>query len=75
VSSTLAFESRLLMLEVFEVDVSEVLRRFTLYSTIDRSKTSKRTKTKQSIDQYIINNMMQWLDRFCRYKNFGTKIT
>jgi hypothetical protein len=32
------------MLEVFEVDVSEVLWRFTLYSTIGRPKTSKRTK-------------------------------
>jgi hypothetical protein len=32
------------MLEVFEVDVLEVLRWFTLYSTIGRPETSKRTK-------------------------------
>jgi hypothetical protein len=41
---TLAFESRLLLLEVFEVDVLEILQRFTLYSTIARPETSKRTK-------------------------------
>jgi hypothetical protein len=41
---TLAFESRLLMLEVFEVDVLEVLRWFTQYSTIGRLETSWRTK-------------------------------
>jgi hypothetical protein len=44
VSRTLAFKSLLLMLEVFEVDVQEVLRRFALYSMIDRPKTGKRTK-------------------------------
>jgi hypothetical protein len=44
VSRTLAFESRLLILEVFEVDVLEVLWWFTLYLTIDMPKTSKRTK-------------------------------
>jgi hypothetical protein len=41
------------MLEVFEVDVLEVLRRFTLYSTISRPKTSKRIKintTEQKIE-------------------------
>jgi hypothetical protein len=43
-SRTLAFESHLLLLEVFEVDVLEILRRFTLYSMIDRLETSKRTK-------------------------------
>jgi hypothetical protein len=32
------------MLKVFEVDVLEILRWFTLYSTIDRSKMSKKTK-------------------------------
>jgi hypothetical protein len=41
---TLAFESRLWLLEVFEVDVLEILGRFTLYSMIDRPETSKRTK-------------------------------
>jgi hypothetical protein len=34
----------LLLLEVFTVDVLEILRRFTLYSMIDRPETSKRTK-------------------------------
>jgi hypothetical protein len=43
-SRTLAFESRLLMLEVFEVDVLEVLRSLVLYATIGRLETSKRTK-------------------------------
>jgi hypothetical protein len=39
------------MLKVFEVDVLEVLRRFTLYSMIDRTETSKRKKTEQqSVD-------------------------
>jgi hypothetical protein len=52
-SRTLAFESRLLMLEVFEVDVLEVLRWFTLYSTIGRPETSKRTKNKIKIKQSI----------------------
>jgi hypothetical protein len=32
------------MLKVFKVDVLEVLRWFTLYSTIGRPETSKRTK-------------------------------
>jgi hypothetical protein len=40
---TLAFESHLLLLEVFEVDVLEVLRQLTLYATIDRPETSMRT--------------------------------
>jgi hypothetical protein len=52
-SRTLAFESRLLMLEVFEVDVLEVLRWFTLYSTIGRPETSKRIKNKIKIKQSI----------------------
>jgi hypothetical protein len=43
-SRTLAFESHLLMLEVFEVDVLEVLRSLVLYATIGRLETSKRTK-------------------------------
>jgi hypothetical protein len=41
---TLAFESCLLMLEVFEVNVLEILRWFTLYSANGRPETSKRTK-------------------------------
>jgi hypothetical protein len=32
------------MLKVFEVDVLEVLRQFTLYSTIDRPETNKEIK-------------------------------
>jgi hypothetical protein len=34
----------LLLLEVFEVDVLEILQRFTLYLTIDIPETSKGTK-------------------------------
>jgi hypothetical protein len=37
---TLAFESYLLLLEVFEVDVLEILWQLTLYTTIDRSKNN-----------------------------------
>jgi hypothetical protein len=36
---TLAFESRLLLLEVFEVDVLDVLWQLALYTTIDRPET------------------------------------
>jgi hypothetical protein len=72
---TLAFESRLLLLEVFKVDVLEILQQLVLYKMISRLETSKRTKEiKQYSKQRIINNMMQWLDRFCRYETFGTKI-
>jgi hypothetical protein len=41
---TLAFESHLLMFEVFEVDVLENLQRFALYLMIDRLEKSNRTK-------------------------------
>jgi hypothetical protein len=44
VSRTLAFEFHLLLLEVIEVDVLEILWRLTLYSTIGRLETRKRTK-------------------------------
>jgi hypothetical protein len=37
---TLVFESRLLLLEVFEVDVLEILQQLALYATIDRPKTT-----------------------------------
>jgi hypothetical protein len=40
VSRTLAFKSRLLLLEVFEGDVLEILRQLALYATIDRLKTT-----------------------------------
>jgi hypothetical protein len=43
-SWTLAFESRLLLLDVFEVDVLEILRQLILYTMIDKPETSKRTK-------------------------------
>jgi hypothetical protein len=40
VSRTLAFKSRLLLLEVFEVEVLEILHRLALYSMIGRPETS-----------------------------------
>jgi hypothetical protein len=39
VLGTLAFESRLLLLEVFKVDILEILRQLSLYAMIDRPKT------------------------------------
>jgi hypothetical protein len=44
VSRTLAYKSLLLLLEVFEVDVLEILQWFTLSSMISRPETSKKTK-------------------------------
>jgi hypothetical protein len=44
VSRTLAFESRLLLLEVFEVDFLEILWQLILYAMIGRPEISKRTK-------------------------------
>jgi hypothetical protein len=43
------------MLEVFDVDVLEVLWRFTLYSTIGKLETSKGTKI-NTIEQNIEDN-------------------
>jgi hypothetical protein len=43
-SRTLAFESRLLLLNVFEVDVLEILWQLILYAMIDKLETSKRKK-------------------------------
>jgi hypothetical protein len=43
VSRTLAFESRLMLLDVFKVDVLEILRQLILYAMIDKPETSKRT--------------------------------
>jgi hypothetical protein len=37
---TLAFESRLLLLDVFEVDVLEILRQLVLYATVDKPEIS-----------------------------------
>jgi hypothetical protein len=44
VSRTLAFKSRLLLLEVFEVEVLEILHWLALYSTIGRPKQAIYTK-------------------------------
>jgi hypothetical protein len=44
VSKTLAFESCLLKLKVFRVDVLKVLWWFTLYSTIGRPEINKENK-------------------------------
>jgi hypothetical protein len=49
---TLAFKSRLLVLEVFEVDVLEILHRFDLYLTIGRPKTSKIQKIVHQTEDY-----------------------
>jgi hypothetical protein len=46
-SRTLAFKSRLLLLEVFEVEVLEILHRLALYSTIGRLETSNIRKINQ----------------------------
>jgi hypothetical protein len=46
-SRTLAFKSRLLLLEVFEVEVMEILHRLALYSTIGRPETSNIRKINQ----------------------------
>jgi hypothetical protein len=63
VSRTLAFESRLLMLEVFEVDVMEVLRWFTLHSIIDRPETSKENKTNKTEHQLVDNQQYDVMAR------------
>jgi hypothetical protein len=44
---TLAFKSRLLLLEVFEVEVLEILHRLALYLTICRPETSNIRKINQ----------------------------
>jgi hypothetical protein len=44
VSRILAFESRLLLLEILEVDVLKILWQLVLYVMIGRPETSKRTK-------------------------------
>jgi hypothetical protein len=51
VSRTVAFKSRLLVLEVFEVDVLEILHRLTLYLTIDRPETSNIHKINKIVQQ------------------------
>jgi hypothetical protein len=64
VSRTLAFESRLLMLEVFEVDVLKILRWLTLYSMNGSPETSKRTKINKTEQQSVDN---QQYDAMARY--------
>jgi hypothetical protein len=52
---TLAFESCLLLLDVFEVDILEILQQFILYATIDKLETNnihKINKTVQQIEDY-----------------------
>jgi hypothetical protein len=44
VSRILAFKSRLLLLEILEVDVLKILWQLVLYVMIGRPETSKRTK-------------------------------
>jgi hypothetical protein len=51
------------MLEVFEVDVLEVLRRFTLYSTIDRPETSKENKMNKIKQQSADNQQYDAMAR------------
>jgi hypothetical protein len=49
------FESRLLLLKIFEVNVLKVLRQLTLYSTIDRPEANNTTKinqTEQQIEEF-----------------------
>jgi hypothetical protein len=45
---TLAFQSHLLLLKVFEVDVLEVLHQLALYLTIDRPETRNIHKINQT---------------------------
>jgi hypothetical protein len=52
---TLAFESCLLLLDVFEVDILEILQQFIIYATIDKLETNnihKINKTVQQIEDY-----------------------
>jgi hypothetical protein len=51
VSRTLAFKSRLLVLEVFEVDVLKILYRLALYLTIGRPETSNIHKINKIVPQ------------------------
>jgi hypothetical protein len=59
-SRTLAFKS-FLLLEIFKVDVLEILRQLTLYATIERLKTSnihKINQTEQQIEEFKYNDAM-----------------
>jgi hypothetical protein len=52
VSRTPAFESRLLLLDVFEVDVLEILWQFVLYAMIGNKQENKINKTVYQIEDY-----------------------
>jgi hypothetical protein len=64
VSRTLAFKSRLLHLEVFEVNILEILKWLALYSMIGRLEISKRTKLNKTEQQSEDN---QQYDARARY--------
>jgi hypothetical protein len=52
---TLAFKSRLLLLDIFKVDVLEILQQFVLYATIDKPEISnihRINKIVQQIEDY-----------------------
>jgi hypothetical protein len=51
------------MLEVFEVDVLEILRWLALYSTNGRSETSKRTKINKTEQKSIDNQQYNAMAR------------
>jgi hypothetical protein len=61
VSRTLAFESRLLLLKIFEVDVVEIPWHLTLYTTIDRPETNnihEISQTEQQTKEFQYDNAM-----------------
>jgi hypothetical protein len=60
VSRTPAFESRLLLLDVFEVDVLEILRQFVLYAMIGNKQENKINKTVYQIEDYQQYDAMAW---------------
>jgi hypothetical protein len=52
---TLAFESHLLLLEIFKIEVLEILRQLALYATIGKPETNNTTRinqTEQQIEDY-----------------------
>jgi hypothetical protein len=48
VSRILSFESHLLLLEVFEVDVLEILQQLAFYVTIDRLEINNTTRINET---------------------------
>jgi hypothetical protein len=55
---TLAFKSRLLLLDIFKVDVLEILQQFVLYVTIDKPEIS---------NIHIINKIVQQIEDYQQY--------